>query len=81
MRLIENLASNNNTKNIDFEMRNLAIAFWNEQMDDVKSKLDIFHKLLKKQVNFVEDVKAIHVDNYRAEEEDVNFINGTCFQN
>lgn len=40
-------------------------------MDEVKAKLDIVHQLLNKYVSFTEDV----------EEEDVNFISGTSFQN
>ena len=56
VRLIENLASNNSTKNTGFKWRKSAITLGKEQMDDVKAKLDIVHKLLKKQVSFAEDV-------------------------
>ena len=48
MRLIENLASSNSTKNTDFERRKSATTLRKEQMDDVKAKLDCVHKLLKK---------------------------------
>ena len=47
-RLIENLASNNNTKNTDFERKISATTLGKEQLDDVKAKLDSVHKLLKK---------------------------------
>ena len=50
-------------------------------MDDVKAKLDIVHKLLKKQVSFAEDVEAVDFDSDRDEKEDVNFVSGTGFQN
>ena len=49
----------------------MVTVFGNEQMDEVKAKLDIVHQLLNKYVSFTEDV----------EEEDVNFISGTSFQN
>ena len=76
VRLIENLASNNRTKNNDFERRKLVTTLGKEQMDDVKAKLDSVHKLLKKQVSFAEDVEVVDVDSDRDEEEDVNFISG-----
>lgn len=50
-------------------------------MNDVKVKLDNVHKLLKKHVSFVEDVHAVDVDSDRDNEEDVNFITSTSFQN
>ncbi|KAF3568511.1 hypothetical protein DY000_02014407 [Brassica cretica] len=46
-------------------------------MDEVKAKLDSVHKLLRKQVSFVEDVEAVE---RRADEEEVNYIGGTRFQ-
>ena len=58
-----------------------ATAQGKEQLEDVKAKLDSVHKLLKKQVNFAEDVEAIDVDTNMDEEEDVNFVTGSCFQN
>ena len=53
-------------------------------MDDVKSKLDSIHKLLKKHISFVEDVEVVDVDDDdddKGDDKDVNFISGTCFQN
>ena len=47
LRLIQNLASSNSTKNTDFERRKSA-TLGKEEMDDVKAKLDSVHKLLKK---------------------------------
>ena len=46
-------------------------------MDEVKAKLDSVHKLLRKQVSFVEDVEAVE---RRADEEEVNYIGGTRFK-
>ena len=81
VRLIENLTSNNSTKNIDFERKISATTLGNEELDDVNAKLDSVHKLVKKHVSFVEDIKAVDVDSDRNDEEDVNFISGTGFQN
>ena len=39
------------------------------------------HKLLKKQVSFVEDVEAVDFDRDMDEEKDVNFFSGSGFQN
>ena len=39
MRLIENLASINSTKNTDFERRKVAASLGKEQLIDVKAKL------------------------------------------
>ena len=50
-------------------------------MDDVKAKLDSVHKLLKKQVSFAEDAEAVDVDSDMEEEEDVNFVSRSGFQN
>ena len=77
VRLIENLASSNSTKNTDFERRKSA-TLGKEEMDDVKAKLDSVHKLLKKQVSFAEDIEAVDVESDREFKEDVNFISGTC---
>ena len=49
-------------------------------MDEVKAKLDSFHKLLRKQVYLVEDAEAIETEGRAEEEEDMNFISGTGFQ-
>ena len=62
----------------------MATVFGKEHMDEVKAKLDSVHKLLKKQLSFVEDVEAVEavdVDNEKGDQEDVNFISGTGFQN
>ena len=59
VKVIENLASRNNSKNTDFEKKRSATILGNEQMDEVKAKLDSVHKLLKKQVSFVEDAEAV----------------------
>ena len=77
VRLIENLAS---TKNTDFERRKSA-TLGKEDLDDVKAKLDSIHKLLKKQVSFAEDMKAVEINSDGDLVEDVNFISGTSFQN
>ena len=69
IKVIENLASSNNTKNTDFERKRSATILGNDQMDEVKAKLDSVHKLLKKQVSFVEDAEDVEG---RAEEEEVN---------
>ena len=79
-RLIENLASNNSTKNTDFERRKSA-TLGKEEIDDVKAKLDSVHKLLKKQVSVTEDVEVVDVNSEKDFEEVVNFINGTGFHN
>ena len=70
VRLIENLASSNITKNTDFERKKLAPALGKEQLGDVKANLDSVHKLLKKQISFAEDVEVVDVDSDMEEEED-----------
>ena len=77
VKVIENLASSNNTKNTDFERKRSATILGNDQMDEVKAKLYSVHKLLKKQVSFVEDAEAVEG---RTEEEEVNYIGGVGFQ-
>ena len=81
MRLIDNLASSNCTKNTDFERKKSTTALGKEQLNDVKAKRDSMHKLLKKQVSFAEDVEAADVDSDIDGEEDVNFVSGSGFQN
>ena len=56
VRLTENLASRNNTKNIEFERRKLATVLRKVQMD-LKTKLDSVHKLLKKKVSDITQIK------------------------
>ncbi|XP_018487793.1 uncharacterized protein LOC108858346 [Raphanus sativus] len=65
VRLIENLASSNSTKNTDYERRKSATTLGKEHMDDV---------------SFAEDVEAVETDEERYVEEDVNYISGTGFQ-
>ena len=77
VKVIENLASNNITKNNDFERKRSATILGNDQMDDVMAKLDSVHKLLKQQVSFVEDAEAVEDI---TEEEEVNYIGGAGFQ-
>ena len=79
VKVIENLASSNSTKNTDFERRKSATTLGNDQMDEVKVKLDSVHKLLRKQVCLVEDAEAIDTE-CRTEKTDVNFISRTGFQ-
>ena len=80
MRVIENLASNNITKNTDFERKRSAAVLWNDQMDEVRAQLDSVHKLRRKQSCLVEDAKAVDIEGKAEVEEDVNFIGGTVFQ-
>ena len=80
MKVIENLASNSSTKNTDFERKRSATILGNDQMDEVKAKLDSVHKLLRKQVCLVEDAGAVDTEDRAEEEEEVNFIGGTGFQ-
>ena len=70
VKVIENLASSNSTKNIDFERKRYATILGNHQMDEVKVKLDSVHKLLRKQVSYVEDAEVVEG---RAEEEEVYY--------
>ena len=58
-----------------------APAIGKEQLEDVKTKLDSVHKLLKKHVSFAEDAEAVDADSDMDEEEDVNFVSGSGFQN
>ena len=59
VKVIKNLASSNSTKNTDFERKKSATILGNDQMDEVKVKLDSIHKLLRKQVCLVEDAEAV----------------------
>ena len=45
VRVIENLASINNSKNTNFERKRSAAILGNDQMDEVREKLDSVHKL------------------------------------
>ena len=42
-RIIDNLASSNNTKNTDFKRKRSTTALGKEQLEDVKTKLDSVH--------------------------------------
>ena len=80
MRLIENLASNNSTKNTDFERKKFAAILGMEQMDLVKAKLNSVHKRLRKHACLAEDADAVDTEDRIGVEEDVNFISGAGFQ-
>ena len=62
VKVIENLASSSSTKNTDFERKKSATILGNDQMDEVKAKLDSVHKLLRKQVCLVEDAEAVDTE-------------------
>ena len=62
VRLIENLASSNSTKNTDFERRQSATILGKDQMNEMKAKLDSVHKLLRKQACLVEDADAVDTE-------------------
>ena len=76
LRLIENLANNNSTKNTDFERKKSVASLGKEHMDEVKAKLDVVHELLRKQVCSAEGEVDVDMEG----EEDVNYIGGTGFQ-
>ena len=78
VKVTENLASSSSSKNADFERKRSVTILGNDQMDEMKAKLDSVHKLLMKQVCLVEDTEAIDIEG-GAEEADVNFISGTGF--
>ena len=48
-------------------------------MDEVKSKMDSVHKLLRKKVCLVEHADDVDTYDIAEVEEDVNFISGTGF--
>ncbi|KAL0741754.1 hypothetical protein Bca4012_083267 [Brassica carinata] len=76
VKLIDNLASSNSTKNI---VRARSAAFLgNEQINEVQATLDNVQKLLYKQICSVEDTEADEEDDYI--EAEVNWISGTGFQ-
>ena len=77
MKVIENLASSNSSKNTDFERKKSATILGNDHMDEVKAKLDSVHKLLRKHVCLVEDAEAVDTADRAEEEEEVNNIGGT----
>ncbi|KAF2571312.1 hypothetical protein F2Q70_00004285 [Brassica cretica] len=58
----------------------LASLLGNDQMDEVRAKLDSVHKLLMKLACLVEDAEAVDTEGRAEVEEDVNFIGGTGFQ-
>ena len=80
VRVIENLTSSNSTKNTDFERKRSATILENDQMDEVKAKLNSVHKLLRKHACLFEDAEAIDTEGRGEVEEDVNFVGGTGFQ-
>ena len=80
VRVVENLASINITKNTDFERKRSASIHGNSQMDEVRAKLDNVHKLLRKQTCLVKDAEAVDTEGKAEVAEDVNIIGGTGFQ-
>ncbi|WZZ50979.1 hypothetical protein YC2023_051086 [Brassica napus] len=80
VRVIENLASSNNTKNTDFERKKSVAILGNDQMVEVRETLDNVHKLLRKHACLVEDAEAVDTEGRAEVEEYVNFIGGTGFQ-
>ena len=81
VRLIENLACSNSTKNADFQRKQQAGLNDGNQIAEVKAKLDSMHSLLvgKKSVQFAAEVESFE-NPEEFEQKDVNFINGG-FQN
>ena len=77
VRVIENLASSNITKNTEFERKRSASILGNDQIDEARAKLDSVHNLLRKQACLVEDAEAVDTKGKAEVEEDVNFISGT----
>src|SRR5690606_37053113 len=76
VKLIENIANSSSTKNTEFE-RNKSVAFLgNEQMEEVKAKLDVVNQLLLRKVCSAENAEAINTEL----EAEVNYIGGTGFQ-
>ena len=79
IKLIENLASNNCTKNSDYERRESDTNLDKAHMDEVKAKLGGVHKLLMKQVSFTE-VEEVAQDGENGEEKEaVNFVSVASF--
>ena len=80
IKWIDNLASSSSTKNADFERKKLAAGLNNNQMAEVKAKLDTVHNLLvnKKSVHFAQEVEVFEAEE-EATEEDVNYVNGSGF--
>ena len=80
IKLIENLASSNSSKNADNERKKLAAGLNNSQMAEVKAKLDTVHNLLvnKKSVHFAQEVEVFEAED-EATEEDVTYVNGSGF--
>ncbi|KAL1213772.1 hypothetical protein V5N11_009953 [Cardamine amara subsp. amara] len=80
--LIENLTSSNSTKNADFERQKQSGSFDGKQIAELKNTLDSVHNILvnKKSVQFAEEVETFEPAD-ECEEEDVNYIGETGFQN
>ncbi|XP_024014245.1 uncharacterized protein LOC112088190 [Eutrema salsugineum] len=81
VELIKNLASSNSTKNADLERKKQAENMDRSQITEVKAKLDSVHSILvgKKSVRFAQEVESFEPED-EAKEEDVNFVNGSGFQ-
>ena len=56
-----------NANNTDFERKRSVTILGNDQMDEVKEKMDGIHKFLRKQVCLVEDAEAVDTEG-RADE-------------
>lgn len=79
-KLIKNLAYNNSTKNVDLDKRMAGNAD-SCHIVEVKAKLDFVHSLLvgNQEVQFIAEVEAFEPTK-KAEEEEVNFVNGAGFR-
>lgn len=80
-KIIENFASSNNTKNAGLDKKILAGNMDGNQIVEVKANMNYVHNLFmgKKQVQFDVEVETCEPTK-EDEEEDVNFVNGTGFQ-
>lgn len=61
MRLIDNLASSNISKNTEYDRKKSAYNLDKGKMAEVKAKLDLVHNLMKKQIRFVKGVEVVEV--------------------
>lgn len=81
VRLIEDLAYTNSTKNTDYERKKSVDSLEKGQMAEVKAKLDTVHNLLKKHVSFTKGVETDEAAEKNEFEEDVKNFSKTGFQN
>ena len=80
MRLIKKLASNNSTKNIEYEKKKFVESLEKNQMAEVKAKLETVHILLNKEVSFAKGVEVDETTKEKEEKEDVNLLMGLVFR-